>query len=713
MGMSVTRMMIRGLSTALVLQAVLTVGPAAGTVAGSITVAGSVTADGSVTAEFVPPPADTVRQRSSGRARRPIPYPVVPSRGFIAAVEKGTRTTSGRPGPAYWQQWTDYELTATLRPEERRLYGRGRITYHNRSPDSLPTLYLHLMQNVHAVGAMRNRPQLVTGGIVLSRVVADGAELTLQSNQRPPEDEDEMPSGYAVRGTILRMILPETLRPGESVELELDWTFQIPSRGGGNRMGWNGDDLFFIAYWYPQMAVYDDVVGWQIDPFLGAAELYTGFGSYELTVEVPAGWLVLASGALLNPDETLGASVLTRLRQAEGSDSVVHVVRERDLEANQVTRPNVGGPLSWRFHADTARDVAFSASRASLWDAARTPVGDRDADGETDYARVDAIYRPSAPRWANAARYGQHAIDFLSRYLALPSPWNHMSLIEGGGIMGGGMEFPLMTLIGSYNTRSDSALYYVTAHELGHMWLPMIVGTDERRHAWMDEGMTSFNENEARKEFFPGEDSEDSDREGYLEVARSGGEGEMMRWTDYQYPGRARTASYSKPSTVQAALRGLLGEDVFLRAYREYIRRWAFKHPTPWDFFYTIEDVTGRDLEWFWRAWYYETWTLDQAVTDVRETDEGTEIVIRDLGLVPMPARVRVTRENGEVLDLEVPVDTWLAGEVEAVLTMPAGSPVVRVEIDPERLFPDIDRQNNVWDSTGSAEDMNGAGSER
>jgi hypothetical protein len=377
--MSATHVMIRSLFIALLLGAV----PAFSAAKGSAS-AGFVCAPASSTgipAEEIETatgfPADTIRRPASGRARRPIPYPVVPSRGFLEALENGTRTLSGLPGPAYWQQWTDYELTATLRPAERRLYGRGRISYHNRSPDSLTTLYLHLMQNVHAVGAMRNRPQLVTGGIVLSRVVAAGTELTLQASRRPPGDEDELPPGYAVLGTILRVILPEALQPGESVELELDWTFQIPSRGGGNRMGWNGDDLFFIAYWYPQLAVYDDVVGWQIDPFLGAAELYTGFGSYDLTVEVPEGWLVLASGALLNPEEVLDPSVLARLRQAEGSDSVVHVVREGDLAAGQATKSNVGGPLAWRFHADTARDVSFSASRASLWDAVRTPVGDR------------------------------------------------------------------------------------------------------------------------------------------------------------------------------------------------------------------------------------------------------------------------------------------------------------------------------------------------
>jgi hypothetical protein len=716
--MSAKHLMSRSLSIALLLEAMF----AATTAIGSESAA--TVELPAATVELPAAPADTVR--------RPIPYPVVPSRGFLKAVENGTRTTSGRPGPTYWQQWADYELTATLRPAERRLYGKGRIVYHNRSPDTLSTVYLHLMQNVHAVGAMRNRPQQVTGGVVLSRVAAGGTELTLQSSRRPPGEEEERPPGYVVRGTILQIVLPTAVPPSDSLVLELDWTFQIPSQGGGNRMGWSGDDFFFIAYWYPQMAVYDDVVGWQIDPFLGAAELYTGFGSYDLTVEVPAGWIVLSTGTLQNPEDVLDPAVFSRLRQAEASDSVVRVVREGDLAAGRTTRPSAG-TLAWRFWADTARDIAFSASRASLWDAVRTPVGDRDADGQTDYARVDAIYRASAPRWASAARYGRHALDFFSRYLALPYPWNHMSLIEGGGIIGGGMEFPMMTLMGDYNARSDSALYYVTAHELGHMWLPMIVGSDERRHAWMDEGMTSFNENQSRKEFFPGEASEDTDREGYLAVARSGQEGEMMRWTDHHYPGRAGTASYSKPSTVHAALEGLLGEDLFLPAYREYIRRWAYKHPTPWDFFLTIEDVTGRDLEWFWRAWYYETWTLDQAVLDVRpgagsdDTDESTgdgasgatDIIIRDLGRVPMPARVRVTRENGELLDLEVPVETWLAGKTEAVLTVPSGSPVVRVEIDPDALFPDIDRNNNVWDAlqdAGAASDtgtQDRAGSQR
>ncbi|MCK5411972.1 MAG: M1 family metallopeptidase, partial [Gemmatimonadetes bacterium] len=639
---------------------------------------------------------------ASDTVRRPIPYPVVPPRGFLDAVRRGTRTPSGWPGPSYWQQWTDYRLRAVLSPRYRRLDGEARITYHNRSPDVLPAVYLHLTQNVHAPGAARNEPYEVTGGMDLSRVTAAGvhlAELTAEAAVADEGAAGQGVAGYAVDGTILRIDLPEPLMPGGTVELELAWTFRVPQGGAGPRMGWDGDELFFLAYWYPQMAVYDDVVGWQIDPFLGLAEFYAGFGSYDFTVEVPEGWIVLASGRLQNPGEVLAPSVLERLRQAESSDSVVHVLAEDDIAAGRTTRrgPDIGGTLEYRFRADTARDAAFSATRSSLWDAVRAPVGDVDGDGETDYTRVDAVYRPGAPRWANTARYGRHAIESLSRFLALPYPWPHMSAIEGGGIVTGGMEFPMMTLIGDYNARGDSALYYVTAHEFGHMWVPMIVATDERRYGWLDEGMTSFAENQVRKEFFPGQDAERSDREAYLETAGAGTEGEMLRWTDYQYPGRVRTATYGKPSTVLVALRGLLGEREFLMAYREFIRRWAFKHATPWDFFHTIEDVTGRDLDWFWRAWYYETWILDHAILDVRQSGGGAEIVIRDLGLVPMPALVRVTRQDGEELMLEVPVETWLAGKTEAILKVREGPPVIRVEIDPERRFPDVDRENNVW----------------
>jgi hypothetical protein len=229
----------------------------------------------------------------------------------------------------------------------------------------------------------------------------------------------------------------------------------------------------------------------------------------------------------------------------------------------------------------------------------------------------------------------------------------------------------------------------------------MMVGSDERRYAWMDEGTTNFNETQARKDFFPGADPERDDRDSYLGAARAGLEGELMRWSDYHYPGPAyEIASYSKPATLLVTLRALLGEETFVRAYREYLHRWRYRHPKPWDFFRTFNAVSGRDLDWFWRTWYYETWMLDQAVARVTPGPTGTTIVIEDRGLAPMPVRLTITRADGTVESREIPVETWLAGATRAELVVEGPSPVVAVEIDASGRFPDADRTNNRWEAT-------------
>ena len=620
-------------------------------------------------------------------AQRPIPYPVVPPLEFQRALAKGTRSQTGEPGPRYWQQWTRYDIRASLAPDTKRLSGTERVVYFNRSPDTLGFLYLHLYQNLHAPGVPRNEPAEITGGVQLGSVTVNGQALAAGAPGRP---------GYRVSGTIMRLTPPRPVAPGDSIVLDLAWEFQVPRESAG-RMGWNGDDLFFVAYWFPRMAVYDDVVGWHTDPYLSSAEFYDGFGDYEYAVEVPEGWVVLGTGELQNPAEVLPDAIADRLRRAEQSDQVISILGPGDLGPGKATRPSPTGRLSWRYRAQRVRDVAFSATSASLWDAARTPVGDRDGDGTIEYARADALYRAPATLWKSAARFVQHAISHHSRYTGLPYPWSHMSAVEGAGIIGGGMEFPMMTLIGDYRGRSDSALYYVIAHELAHMWVPMMVGTDERRYGWMDEGTTTFNENHASNEFFPGRNADRGDQNSYIATARSGYESEMMRWTDYLYPGQNGNASYSKPATVLVALRGLLGDSLFQRAYHTYFRRWAFKHPKPWDFFNTFNHTVGRNLDWFWRSWYYETWTLDHAVASVTAGAGGTRIVVEDVGWVPMPARLTITLASGQVVQREVPVEEWLTGARSAEVVLPRDQTVTRVEIDAERAFPDVNRDNNVW----------------
>lgn len=618
---------------------------------------------------------------------RPLPPPLDVPPQFEDAIESGTRTTSGEPGPRYWQQWTNYRLTARLVPETKLLVGTAAIAYRNNSPDTLHNLHLELTQNFHAPGVVRDEAAEVTGGVRLKRVVANGREL--QTGSQGPR--------YQVFGTRLVILPPQPVAPGATANLEIDYEFTIPQRGAGERMGWNDDNLFYIGYSYPQMAVYDDVIGWHPDPFIGTTEFYAGFGNYDLRIDAPAGWLVASTGRLMNGQEVLAPAIYERLQRAQNSDQTVNVLTAADFAAG-ATRGGTSGRVVWHFTADSVRDVAFSATRESLWDAARTPVGDRNGDGRTDYATVHAIYRPSARLWTQSVRFSQHAIRFLSEYLAEPYPWSHMTAVEGGGIIGGGMEFPMMTLIGDYNAAGDTALYAVTAHEEAHMWFPMMVSSDERRRSWMDEGTTTFNENQAKDNLYSGRNFDLDDQRAYLQIAGSGMEGEMMRWSQYHYtPFAYGIASYAKPGTMLVALRGVLGEEVFNRGLRTYLDRWKYKHPTPWDMWNTFESVSGRDLDWFWSSWYQTTWILDQAVRSVTQSGNSATVTVVDFGRVPMPVDLLVTTQDGRTIRHQIPVDAWLRGQRQTTVTVDAGGIVTRVEIDPNRVFPDANRDNNVW----------------
>ena len=616
---------------------------------------------------------------------RPRPYPIIEAPAFTRAVERGTRTRTGRPGSEYWQQWAEYRLEAELDPKARRLSGRATVRYHNRSPDTLPVVYLHLDQNVYAPTAVRNQVVPVTGGVELTRVAAQGRPLA-------PVAADAAAPGYTVQGTILRVRPDTVLPPGGSLALDLAWAFDVPEQG--LRDG-RDSTVYVLAYWYPRLAVYDDLSGWHLDPYLGTAEFYMGYADYDVALSVPAGWLVAATGRLDNAAEVLAPATRARLDGVRLADTVVHVVTQQEWGAGKATAKGRKGRLTWRFTARNVRDFAWAASGRYLWDATRAVVGDAGADGRPDTTAIYTFYRPTARTWDHSARYARHAVEFLSRYL-WPYPYPHMTAVDGVESCAG-MEYPMMTCIGG--PRDTLSLYSVTVHEIGHMWFPMQVGSDETRYAWQDEGLTRFNQAGGMAEFFPGFDRLAQSRRFYLAVAAAGDEVELMRHGDLYPAGTPAygVASYDKMATNLATLRALLGEETFLGTYREYGRRWVSRHPAPEDFWNTFADVTGRDLRWFWRTWWFETWTLDQAIAAVRPGRDSVEIEIEDRGLAPMPARLVVTREGGGTDRWEVPVDVWLAGARHHILRVAARPAVIRVEIDPEGAFPDADRSNQVW----------------
>jgi hypothetical protein len=421
-------------------------------------------------------------------------------------------------------------------------------------------------------------------------------------------------------------------------------------------MGHSDREVYFIAYWFPKMAVYDDLRGWDAEPYLSESEFYDGFADYDVSLTVPTGWTVMATGTLDNPDEVLSASTRERMALALEADTIVPIVTRADRDAGTATAVSSTGRLTYRFSATNVRDYTWTASDTQLWDGTRAVVEDRDGDGGADLVAIHSFYRPNrAPLWREQALYAKHAIEHHSRYTGLTYPWPHMTSVEGADIIGGGMEFPMLTVIGPYQERRPRDLYNVTSHELAHMWIPMIVGSNEKRYAWMDEGSTTFLENQGRPEYWPGDRPDFIEAQGYLGIARAEMESPM--------------------------------------------REWAFKHPSPWDLFNTVERVAKQDLDWFWNSWYYETWRLDQAVAGVVEEDGSTYVLIEDRAFAPMPTRLTIELANGTRVQAEVPVTHWLSGATRARVPLDVDlESIVKVTIDEDGVFPDIDRANNVWE---------------
>ncbi len=615
-------------------------------------------------------------QAVHAQEQRPIPYPVIPIPAFERAVEQGTRTSTGEPGPRYWTNRARYDLQATISPWSAMLRGTGTAVYYNNSPDTLEHVYVHLRQNLHAPGAVRNRPQELTGGVHVSKVAAQGMPLV--------ERRSSGGAGFSVDGTVMDVWLPEPIAPRDSAQFEFAWSFEIPEKGAP-RMGHDGE-VFYLGYWYPHFAVYDDVHGWIAEQYQGDGEFYMDYADYDVAVTVPESFLVAATGELVNPDAVLSAETLQRLNEVASSDEIYSIVGEDERMAGLSTADSPTGALTWRFHAEDVRDFAFGTSDAYVWDAALAET----SDGR--HARVHTMYRPAESSWERSAEFARFAIEFLSEML-IPYVYPQMTVVEG--IIGGGMEYPMITLIGG--ERTPRSLFGTTFHEISHMWSPMLTGHNEKHYAWMDEGLTSYNTKEGSATFWS-EDMWNPDEERYYGYAGTGDEVESMRHAD-QYPygtGARSIASYNKPAVALHALEWVLGEETFDRAYREYFRRWAYKHPYPYDLFNTFEDVAGEDLDWFWTSLFFETWTLDHAVASVESRDGKVIVTVEDLGLTPLPVEVEVTYDDGSTTSQVIPVAVWLTGERRSAVGFPPGS-VTLVALDPGEYLPDVDRTNNVW----------------
>ncbi|HET7552282.1 MAG TPA: M1 family metallopeptidase [Gemmatimonadaceae bacterium] len=644
-------------------------------------------------------PAPAANPAATADGGRPIPGPIYEIPDFSTAVERGTRTRSGRPGTNNWVQHARYRIDARLDAANARLEGRESVVYLNNSPDTLGSVAVHLRQNVFAPGSPRRSAVPITGGVKLGRVAVAGKPMRSAESRRALGSMSG--GGYTVDGAVMWIRLPAPLLPHDSTRLEIAWSFTPAPSPSDGREGREGHHLYFLGYWYPQVAVYDDVHGWVADPYLNGAEFYMDPADYDVRITVPHGWPVGATGTLENADSVLSRQSLDRLARARATREVVHVLTAAD-RASGAGFARGGKESTWHFVANDVRDFAWGTSDRYNWDATIALVPGANS-GATDTVMISSFFRihPSAAAWPlGGARFTRDAIEKMSEYL-WPYPWPQMTSMEGV-ITGGGMEYPMMTLMQPW--ADTLSLAGDLMHETGHMWFPMQVGSNETRYPWMDEGLTQFDVaqgmrtiyGEPRKGGRPN-DSEPGQRRLYVQQARAGHEMALMTLGELSDQDLYFIMYYDKTAQVLSALRAVLGEESFHRAYREYGKRWIGRHPYPADFFNTMSDVSGRDLSWFWRSWFYEPWSLDQAIASVREEGDSVAITVEDRGLAPMPVVLAVTREGGKVQRVEAPVDVWLSGARKWTAKVSAAPRIVSVEIDPDQGFPDIDRDNQRW----------------
>jgi hypothetical protein len=620
-----------------------------------------------------------------------------PFRRLALPAPNEFRSGSGAPGPRYWQQRVNYTITATLDTATHTVSGRETIRYTNHSPDSLRYVWFQTDQNIYATGSRgsfinpadaRWSAGDFRGGYTISGLVAlRGAE--------PGHGDTPLrrtPLATTPNGTTLRADLDRPLPPGGSVTMELTFSFQVPEHGS-DRMGrerfpegW----LYEIAEWFPRLAVYDDVRGWNTEQYLGQGEFYLEYGDIDFALTVPRNFIVAGSGTLLNPLEVLTATQRQRLTRARTSDSTVAIVTV--AEAGQAaSRPSgVSSTLTWRFSAKNVRDVAWAAAPNFVWDASGW-----------NGILMQSYYPPEAdPDWYNSTVYVRHTIKHYSeKWFRYPYP----TAINVAGPVGG-MEYPMIVFCSHRAGAERRALFGVTTHELGHQWFPMVVGSNERLYAWQDEGFNTFINIYSGRAFYSGD--------------VPGARGQADQWAAFAVTGRdvppmlpadrvprplLGQAAYNKPATGLYLLRHQILDDSsrFDAAFREYIRRWAFKHPTPADFFRSMEDGLGEDLSWFWRGWFYRSDVVDLAVDSVTITADsaGTKTArtyLSSPGQLPMPVDLTFTFADSSSVLARLPVEIWYLGNHYMDLRRVPGE-LVRVEIDARHGIPDVRRENNVW----------------
>ncbi|WP_370898635.1 M1 family metallopeptidase [Chryseobacterium gossypii] len=606
---------------------------------------------------------------------------------FYPQTGTETRSASGQPGHAYWQNSADYRLDVSLDDAKNEITGSAEITYTNNSPDKLSFLWLQLDQNLFSKDSRGNAVIPVSG----SRNGAHGEEFDggykIKSVKLDGKDVK-----YTVTDTRMQIDLPKALKAkGGTARIKIEYSFISPEYGS-DRMGvkdTKNGKIFTIAQWYPRMCVYDDVLGWNTMPYLGASEFYLEYGNITANITVPANHYVVASGELLNYKDVYSKEENDRWNQARNSDKTIMIRPESEIGKNQAS-----GTKTWKFKINQARDFSWASSPAFILDAARINL----PSGKKSLA-ISAYPAESAGQeaWGRSTEYVKAAIEHYSQ------KWYEYTYPAATNVAGneGGMEYPGIVFCHMDSKGED--LWGVTDHEFGHNWFPMIVGSNERLFAWMDEGFNTFINGLSTKAFNKGEYYRKQN------IAQTGvflmndSSEPIMVGPDNMKENNIGVLAYFKPGAGLDILReAVLGPEKFDKAFKAYIERWAFRHPTPWDFFHTMENVSGEELNWFWRGWFFNKWKIDQAVKNVKyingDFKSGAQISIENIGQLPMPATVQIKFKDGTSQTVKIPVEVWKRN-TEWTFKVNTDKEIDEVRLNPDSLIPDVNKKNNIWSS--------------
>ncbi|MEI9921346.1 MAG: M1 family metallopeptidase [Bacteroidota bacterium] len=614
---------------------------------------------------------------------------------FYPSYGDEIRAADGTPGPKYWQNRADYKIDASLDDEKHHVSGTVVVTYTNNSPQSLSFIWLQLDQNIYNLKSRGVAVTPVSGGRWANRNTFNGGYTLKDVNII--QAGKEIKGDYYVNDTRMKLTLPTAVKSqGGSVQFKIGFEFDVPEYGT-DRMGrlktQNGW-IYEIAQWYPRVCVYDNVLGWNTLPYLGQGEFYLEYGDITYNIDAPANHIVVGSGEMLNTAQVLTAEQQKRLAQAKTSDKTV-ILRSVAEVTDPASRP-AGKRLTWKFKCNTTRDVAWASSASFVWDAAKINL----PKGKTSLAMsVYPVEYSQDSAWARSTEYTKGSIEFYSKYL-YPFPYPVATNVAG---IVGGMEYPGIVFCSARARKGG--LWGVTSHEFGHTWFPMIVGSNERKFAWMDEGFNTFINTLADENFNNGEYHQKNGfpMEGLARYLFGDSTESILNTPDVASGRNLGAVAYFKPGLGLKLLREqVLGEQRFDSAFTYYVHKWAFKHPTPWDFFHCIENHSGETLDWFWRGWYMNQWKIDQTVNGVsyvkNDPANGAIISIGSVEKLPMPATVEVTTVSGKKERVDLPVEVWQHGSTWK-FAINSTEKISSIVIDPDKKLPDVNFSNNSWKS--------------